>query len=128
MTLEEQLIDQLSKDAELSAIIGDRIYPLLLPEKPTLPAVTFKGVGEKNFYTLDGPRPNSEVYFDFSCWSLDYFKAKAVAKRLKKALHGFPGLIASVQKVEIQGTPDEYFPDVSFYHAGMRVTISALEP
>ncbi len=127
MTLEEQLINQLTSDADLSALVGNRIYPILLPENPKLPAITFKGVSEQNFYTLNGPQPNSDVTMEFVSLSLDYYKAKAVAKSLKKSLHALPDTLDIVEDVQITGTPDEYYPDVKFYQSGLRAVISVAE-
>lgn len=127
MTIEEQIKEYLVSDPELSALINGRVHPLILPEKPTLPAVTFRGRAKQNVYTFDGPRPNYDKELEFSAWSTDYFKAKTVAEKLEKALHACPGLIASIQQVQVQGNEDEYFPDVKFYQAAMQVTISAVK-
>lgn len=42
MTVEATLYDRLSNFAGLTALVGNRIYPVVLPEDVTYPAVTYK--------------------------------------------------------------------------------------
>ena len=54
MTVEEAVLDQLLATSAVTALVGTRIYQLVLPEHPTLPAIRVQLVDEPENYHLRG--------------------------------------------------------------------------
>jgi hypothetical protein len=67
----------------LAAALPDvRVYPVILPEDPTLPAVSFQRISTTRQYATTGPVGLNRVRLQFDCWS----RAYAEVKRLQAAL------------------------------------------
>lgn len=91
-TVEESLYAYLSGYAGLTALVGTRIYPRLLPDEPTYPAVTYHRISGRNIRTLAPPTVAAvEARFQFSCWGLAYADARNVASQIEDALQDFTG-------------------------------------
>lgn len=86
--IEKALFQILTGHAELTAHVGDRVYPLLLPQSPTLPAITYTRVGTARGYNNDGPDGAAEPSFQISVWTPDLLTAATVAGHARAALHG----------------------------------------
>lgn len=54
MTVEEGVCARLETIGALTALVGTRIYQLILPQNPTLPAVRVQVIGEVSTYSHDG--------------------------------------------------------------------------
>ncbi len=54
MTVEEAVLDHLLATAAVTALVSTRIYQLVLPEHPTLPAIRVQLVDEPEIYHLRG--------------------------------------------------------------------------
>ena len=84
--LEAVLYAHLSSYAGLVAIVSDRIYPVIMPQNPTYPTVTFQ--------RIDGPREHAFVVdaglahprIQVDSWGKSYASVKSVATQLRGAM------------------------------------------
>jgi hypothetical protein len=88
MTLEEALKAQLVGYAELNALISGRVYPLVLSENATLPAVTYQRIStsalrHRNVASL------GRVRFQVDGWTLKYSEAVSLRTHIRAALEGW---------------------------------------
>lgn len=81
--------------AALAALVGDRVYPLVLPQGKPRPAIT---------YQLITPVPSDEMRskgviersrWQVSVWGTTYLEAKSVAEQVVACLDGFTGLLGA---------------------------------
>jgi hypothetical protein len=103
MTLEEGLFAQLTMDPDVSAIVGDRVYPLIMPQGSPLPAVTYQRISSARFYAHDGPSGLARPMIQLSCWAESYDEAKQVAALVRKALESASGTLGGQDGVPVQG-------------------------
>lgn len=84
----EQVIEsKLTAHSGLSALISTRLYPLLLPQRPTLPAVTYQRISTMTIPTRDEPHASlGRPRFQFNVWAATFASARAVAQQLRVAL------------------------------------------
>ena len=65
MAIEDGLVALLSADSGVSALVGNRIHPLVLPRKPTYPALVYQRVSGERVRSLSGPsgrvRPRVQI-------------------------------------------------------------------
>jgi hypothetical protein len=99
--IEEALVAYLTTHPGLSALIGTRLYPRPLPQRPTLPAVTYFRVSGPRDLAHDGPVGLAHPRFQFDCWGADTLAAIQTANQLRLALDGFSGLMGGVGGVEV---------------------------
>jgi Protein of unknown function (DUF3168) len=110
MNAEQAIVRLLVTDAGVSAIVAGRVYPGLLPESTTYPAVAYEVVSETPNVALDGVNPTRAKRFRF--WSAthgvnSYGAAKALDAALRDCLEGFAGIVSDglspESTLEIQG-------------------------
>lgn len=76
-------------DSTVAGLIGTRLYPITMPQKPTLPAVTYQVVSATRQPTMDhnDNLPMTRVQID--CWALSFFDAMAVDDAIRTLFHDF---------------------------------------
>lgn len=87
---EQQLRAALVGHAGVTALVGARVYPLLIPEGTPLPCVTYQRVSGTPENTLEGHSGLEEVMVQVDCWSATYGGAKALAKQVRAAMAAAP--------------------------------------
>lgn len=114
----EVIFSKLSAHAGLSALVGTRISPQPLAQRPTLPAVTFQKIsnafgsdrGDSGKATIERPR------YQFDCYGATYSSAHSVAQQLREALAAIAQ--ASNPRVDVAYLQDEldyYEPETGRY-------------
>lgn len=53
--IEDGIYSILSGNAEVAALCGTRVYPLIIPADPLLPCITYGSTSCIPQYTMDGP-------------------------------------------------------------------------
>lgn len=118
MSIGEGLRTFLLADAQIEALISTGrplpgIYPVMLPQNPTLPAITYFKVSGRRVHSstqalrLSGPR------IQIDCWALTYAAAHALAELVRKRIDAYRGAMGSqdVQGVFFETERDLYEPD-----------------
>lgn len=94
---EEALFSFLVADTDLTALVGQRIYPLLLPQQPTTPAISYQRISTTPLYALNGNQQLTKVRIQFDIFGATLADAKSVAEALHSRLDAYRGLMGSVQ-------------------------------
>lgn len=85
--IEAAIRAHLIADAGLAALVGARVYPLQLPQRPTLPAVTYQHISTLPTQHRDNPYAHHErSRYQFDCWAGDYDSTLAVRAALAAAM------------------------------------------
>lgn len=94
--IEQGLVTYLLGQAGVSALIGNRLHDLVLPQSPTLPAIVWQRIGgAEHDVAQDGPTKLVSARFQFSCWARTLLEAAQLAEALRLALHGYQGPMGS---------------------------------
>ncbi|HOX22841.1 MAG TPA: DUF3168 domain-containing protein [Elusimicrobiales bacterium] len=120
MTAEQILYDVLRQTAAVAALVGDRIYPVRLPDEVILPAMTYLKASCIRYASHGGPSRLSSARFQLDCYSADYLDAKRLALAAVAALHGKKG--GNIQAAFNENETDGFSPDNGIY----RVTADVL--
>lgn len=89
--LESDLRTYLIEDSTLTGYVGERIYPLTLPQGVELPAITYQRVSCVSSYNLDRPNGVVEVRIQIDTWASKYITMKQIAQRIMELLNGYRG-------------------------------------
>lgn len=81
----------------LTAIISDRLYPDVLPQSPTLPALVYQVLPATLDYSHDGDSHLDRVRVQFSCWATSPTSAANLRETLRLALSGFSGQMGTAK-------------------------------
>ena len=118
MDIGEALYGYLSTYAGLTALISTRLYPDILPQTPTYPAVTMQLISRVRDHLFHADSTMAKSRYQFSCFGLTRTSAKVVSKQIRLALQNYSGMmggLVSVSAVEIDGEIDNYETDVKVY-------------
>ncbi|WP_137387968.1 DUF3168 domain-containing protein [Rhodoligotrophos defluvii] len=78
----------LTADATVTGLVGSRIYPVVLPQKPRLPALTYTTISDIGQHGSGGPLKLSRPRIQVDCWAETYDQARVLAAAVKRALDG----------------------------------------
>lgn len=114
MAIETKLRDYLLSIKEIQSVVGNRIHPGWLPEKPTYPAIAYlqiSGVAHHNI-------PVAYPRFQFSVFSTKYGEVKELAEEIRSALQRYEGNMGGVRVLQgvWEGSRDMYESDTKLYH------------
>ena len=88
MSLETGLYTALTEDSGISALVGTRIYPEIMPQGVTYPAISYQRVSTVRTTMLSGVDDFTEARIIIDCWDSSYSGAKALAAAVKSAIDG----------------------------------------
>lgn len=96
MTLEEGLRTYTLAGSAVAALVGTRMYPRMLPQTPTLPALVYQRIDTRRLHDLAGPdglpRPRMQV----TCWAPLPLSASGLAAAVRQRLDGYRGAMGTV--------------------------------
>jgi hypothetical protein len=88
VAVEADLYSLLSGNAGVAALTSTRIYPDVLPEDCSYPAIVFSRTGTEPIVGVSGNIFGADVTLVISCWSRTRTAADAVAVAVEAALAG----------------------------------------
>ena len=100
MSLEEALYTKLSGTSALTAYCGTRIYPNVLPENVTFPAVSYQLIASEHLHHVDGVSTLKSALVQIDCRAASYSVVTAMARAITAALDGLRGTVGTL---DVQG-------------------------
>lgn len=88
MSVETEIVQMLQSHDGVAALVRTRIYPMFLPQDPTLPAIVYQKISGPRSYSHGGDQNLTFTRYQFSCWATTYAGAKALATQLRNCLSG----------------------------------------
>lgn len=127
--LETGLYAYVQAGAALTALIGDRVYPITAPQAVSLPYMTFQRVSTQPTHDLSGPDPLSKCRVQFDCYGEQPLGAKQVSEALRALIDGYQGMMGtvSVRAVMRANERDLSVPETETYRISCDYWISFLE-
>lgn len=89
--LGEGFVAYLATISAVTDLVATRIYPLQLPQKPTLPAIRYFTASETRPQSTRGALGQARVRLQVDACGVKYSEAVALAKALRLALVGYRG-------------------------------------
>lgn len=111
MSFQSTFRDYLLADATLTALVGDRIYPTILPQRATLPAVVYFRVGGRTEHRPTAQTSGRTRNFTVAVQAIatTYDDADAVERAVYNRLEGSEG--APISCRPLGETADQYDPE-----------------
>lgn len=115
MTIETTLYAAINDDAAVTALVADRIYPLVAPDSAAVPYVTYQVIAGESHNKLVGAPDTERKVIQVNCISNTYANAKAVAEAIKAAINVSVGYCTS------EG--DDYFSQTENYRVRLDLAL-----
>jgi len=110
----------------LTALVGRRIYPQVLPQNIALPAITYEQINRFPVHVMGNDTGNPEhVIYWLHCFGETYNDANDVADQVITALEDYAGTMGTntVQRCFFEEQADEYDPKVETPHIRLEFEI-----
>ena len=117
------LLRTLREDAGLSALVGNKVFALVIPQGTKLPCITFQRIGGMPANTLSGHSGLEEIDLQIDVWARDYDEATAIAKAVRAAMPP-SGPRFSAHLIEDQ---DLYEDGTNYFRVNMEFKVWFLE-
>ena len=97
----------------ITSVISTRIYPLILPQKPIYPAITYHDDDSNYIESFDGQTGLTRATFQLDGWATTYAGATIVGDAIKAALKNISGSFGGIiiQKCAILSGPISVYED-----------------
>lgn len=125
--IHEHIFMLLSTAPALTPLIGDRVYPLLMPQQTVSsysnkPCIVYRESGIQTDETFCGTEAEVITRYDFDCYGITYDSAKATATALQATLLDYEGTLCYtvVTRVKQTGMLDLLDPEPGLF----RTTLS----
>lgn len=84
-------------DGTVAGLVATRIYPSVLPQAPTLPAITYSTISAVRDHTMAGPDglPSKRIQID--AWGSTFAQVAALADAIRERLDGHLGAMGSTE-------------------------------
>lgn len=127
--IEEALQGYLEGHAGVSALVSNRVYPSMLRQNSTLPAVTYTRISGEHDYVHRGPIGRARPRFQIDAWGSTYANVKSVAEQVKLAMMAFIGTFSGVvvQDTKARGEIDLFEPDTRIYRVSATYEVTHTE-
>ncbi len=86
--MEAELVAVLKRDPP---VLDGRLHPVVLPQKPTLPALTYQRVATAPVRSLSGTSDRASVVLQIDIWARSYPAAKQAADAVTERLQNSRG-------------------------------------
>jgi len=105
-TIEKTIFSLLTNNETVNGLVGTRIYPGVIPQGKTVPAIVYEQTGGDRDITFGGTVGYVDGAFDITCWSSTYGGARALSDAVRKVLDGHSGTTGT-QKVYVMHLANE---------------------
>jgi hypothetical protein len=100
------IFSTLSTNTALAAKISTRIYPLVAPQNPVTPFITYQRISKQDTMDLEGKESLDIGRYQFKIYGKTYKEVQDVGELLKQAFEG---------KAFILMQMDDYEPDTKLF-------------
>lgn len=96
MTLEEGLRTYTLAGSAVAALVGTRMYPRMLPQSPTLPALVYQRIDTRREHEHAGPDGLPRPRMQITCWAPLPLSAAGLASAVRQRLDGVRATMGTV--------------------------------
>lgn len=131
---DSSLVSHLRADADVAALVGERVFPLMIPqhaydEATKLPCLVYQRVGTQRLPLFCATDSTVRTNYLVSSYARSYIKAKELADAVRGALIDFTGIMygVDVKKILSESEQDLDDPEPGLYRVLQTWTIWFVE-
>lgn len=113
-TIETAIVSALGNESSITDIIGtgadSRLYPAIIPQDGTVPAITYQQISGNRDHTMDGPSGYTDSRYQLICWASHYNEAKKLFEAVRIFFDGFHATVLNrrIQYVQFENEIDRF--------------------
>lgn len=122
--MEQAIYDILSKDADVSAIVGDRIFPIMIPQGEKKECITYQKINSDPTNDKDGVSKLDVIKLDIDLWGSKFSVLKDLKNKVRTALDRFDGTNSGFTiRIIFESERDLFDDDVNRFHINQTYSI-----
>ena len=94
--IEEEIYSHLTGNTNVSNLCGIRIFPNVLPQGSSYPAVAYSRISSNHEKDMDGSVGFCTIRLQVTSWDDDYTGAKNLSEQIRLCSDGYQGLMGSI--------------------------------
>lgn len=120
MTIGIKLYSALAGAAGVSTLVSNRIYPVLLPQSPTYPAISVQRISNS---PQQGSTSVRETRYQVNCWAATYAAAQSAAAAVKATLEEYTATATTprIKMSLVVNEMDDYDSETGVYRVIVEV-------
>lgn len=91
--IESALRTHILADAATAAIVGTKLYPIVVPQTTALPYIVYRRTGTERYTEHGSPGGLATATISLDCWAATYEDVKDLAEAVRKTCDGVAGTI-----------------------------------
>jgi len=103
MYIGEALFDKVTSDSDVTALIGTRMYPNVIPQDATLPALAYQQISRPGSMAHDGAPGYAWPRYQITAQAQTYDEVDDLTNKVRIALDGSSGLWGGAGGVTVEG-------------------------
>lgn len=117
MAFLDDIFTFIQTQAPITALVGENVHPVKLPQTPGLPAVVFQKISRPRIYSHDGDSGLGNARYQFSAWAETLASAEAIRQALIDSFSGFNGVMGDTSRANsfILNEQDDEEPETGLY-------------
>lgn len=112
MTISTLVKAALAGDSSVTALVGTRVYPLILPQTPTYPAITYQRISSTG---TNGNTALRASRYQVNCWATTHAGAQALAGAVKTLFEEYTSTTSGIKMSLVVNELDDYDDDTDAY-------------
>jgi len=117
----DDLRTYLLADATVASLVGTRIHPVIIPQKPPFPSVAIQTISGQRVHSTDGASGLTGPRIQIDCWDETFAGADAVFEAVRKRVDGKGSGV--IQGMFIESERDSYDFEINLYGRSMDVFV-----
>lgn len=120
MSIGTALYSALTGDSTIAGLVSTRVYPVFLPQTPTLPAISY---GRVSSTEQMGTTALRETRYQIDCWATSYAGAQALATAVKAAMEEWTDTdqTPGVKMARVANEIDDYESETELFRVSIDI-------
>lgn len=112
MSIKAGLYSFLTGSTPIAAVVGTRVYPMLVPQGAAYPAITYQIVSNNHIRSHGGSSQLAYVRVQINSWAATAAAADSLQELIRNRMDGYAGTMGSVtvQSCFLDGERDAFEP------------------
>ncbi len=123
--LNEAIYGRLQAVSGVTNLVGARVYPVVLPQDPTYPAIRYQQIAGARAQAMGSNTGLVNTTVQIDSYSDSYEEARQVAEEVRAALQRFQGTVAGVaiESVFVDGPLDVFEDQIKKFRVQQDFTV-----
>lgn len=123
--LNEAIYGRLQAVTGVTNLVGTRVYPVVLPQSPTYPAIRYQQTAGSREPAMGSNSGLVKTTVQIDSYSDTYEQARQVAEEVRSALQRFGGTVAGVviESVFVEGPLDVFEEEIKKFRVQQDFTV-----